>query len=141
MSIINEFRNSEIKESKFTTVGKYTPKKLFTNYITIKEMKDHPEIISALKGDKKLKLDILSKYKPKLINIKNINNQDKLKFSSKLNSFHKLFFKYNKNKKNSKKEELNILSEENKAFLKNIKIQVLIKIKKNLMILNLNMKK
>jgi len=117
MSIINEFRNSGIKESKFTIVGKYTPKKLFTNYLSIKEVKDHPEIIPALKRDIKIKLDILSKYKPKLINIKNIKNQDKLKFSSKLNSFYKLFFNNNNNKKNSKKEELNILSEENKAFL------------------------
>ena len=117
MSIIDEFRNSGIKESKFTTVGKYTPKKLFTNYISIKEIKDHPEIMPALKCDIKIKLDILSKYKPKLINIKHIKNQDKLKFSSKLNSFYNLFFNNNINKKNSKKEELNILSEENKAFL------------------------
>ena len=100
--------------------SKYSSKNIFNSYITIDELKKHPEIYHSLKRDKKLRLDVLSQQKPKIINIKGINNTNKSKFASRLNSFYKLFFEYYKRQQNSS-EDVNLLSQENKDFLKKYK--------------------
>lgn len=98
---------------------KYTPKEIFNKYLSVEEIKSHPEILPALKGDKKLRLDILSnKQKPKMINIKGIQNQNKMKIISRLNSFNKIFFNSYKNQLNSNKD-IKKLNQENKEFSKN----------------------
>ena len=103
-----------------STIGKYSAKNIFKSYITIDELKRHPEIYPSLKRDKKLILDVLSQNKPKIINIKGIQNENKSKLVSRLNSFYKVFFNYYKRQKNSS-EDTNILSQENKDFLKKYK--------------------
>ncbi len=40
--------------------GKYSAENNFASYITVNELKRHPELYPSLKGDKKLRLDILS---------------------------------------------------------------------------------
>ena len=69
----------------------YSRNEIYNKYLTIEEIKKHPEITPAVKGDKKLILDILTKQKPRMININGVNNQNKLKFASKLNAFHNIF--------------------------------------------------
>ena len=104
--------------------GKYLPREIFNKYLTIEEIRKHPEITPAIKGDKKFRLDILSRQKLKTINIKGIQNQNRLKFISRLNSFHKLYFDSYKNNINSK-DEINVLNQENRLFsqkYKNTKI-------------------
>ena len=100
--------------------GKYSAKNIFASYITVDELKKHPELYPSLKGDKKLRLDVLSKKKPKILNIHGLQNENKSKLASRLNSFYKVFFNYYKHQKNSS-EETNILNQENKDFLKKYK--------------------
>ena len=107
-------------ENKNMNIRNYSPKEIFKKYITIEEIKKHPEITLAIKGDKKFRLDILSHQKPKMINVKGVHNHNKLKFATRLNSFHKLFFNYDKNNRNSK-EEIHLLNQENKDFSKKYK--------------------
>ena len=97
--------------------AKYSPREIFNKYLTIEEIRKHPEITPAIKGDKKFRLDILSRQKLKIINIKGIQNQNIIKFISRLNSFHKLYFDSYKNNINSK-EEVYSLNQENKLFSK-----------------------
>ena len=99
---------------------KYTPKEIFNKYLSIEEIKNHPEITPALKGDKKIRLDILSRQKPRMINIKGMQNQNKIKIATRLNSFNKIFFDYYKNQQNSN-NDIKILNQENKDFSKNYK--------------------
>ena len=103
-----------------STIGKYSAKNIFNTYITNDELKRHPEIYPSLKRDKKLILDVLSQNKPKIINMKGIQNESMSKLVSRLNSFYKVFFNYYKRQKNSS-EDTNILSQENKDFLKKYK--------------------
>jgi len=103
-----------------STIGKYSAKNIFDSYITNDELKRHPEIYPSLKRDKKLILDVLSQNKPKIINMKGIQNESMSKLVSRLNSFYKVFFNYYKRQKNSS-EDTNILSQENKDFLKKYK--------------------
>ena len=117
-SSVNNKIKIESGENKHITIGKYSPREIFNKYLTIDEIKRHPEITPAIRGDKKIRLDILSHQKPRMINIKGIQNQNKIKLASRLNSFHKLFFDYYKNNQKSK-DEINVLSHENKAFSKN----------------------
>ena len=70
----------------------------------MEEIKRHPEITPAIKGDKKFRLDILSNQKPKIISVKGIHNESKIKFATRLNAFHKIFFDYSKTQKNSLNE-------------------------------------
>ena len=100
--------------------GKYSAKNIFSKYITVDELKKHPELYPSLKREKKLRLDVLSQQKPKIINIKGIQSENKSKFASRLNSFYKLFFDYYKRQKNSS-EDVNLLNQENKDFLKKYK--------------------
>ena len=100
--------------------GKYSAKNIFSTYITVDELKKHPEIYPSLKPEKKLHLDVLSQQKPKIINMKGILSENKSKFASRLNSFYQVFFDYYKRQKNSSKD-VNILSQENKYFLKKYK--------------------
>ena len=109
---------SETKESSY--IGKHSIKDLYNSYITIDDLKKHPEITPALKGDKKMKLDILSKVKPKIINIKGLQNESKIKFATRLNSFHKIFFDYYKNQNNSL-GPISTLRKENREFMKKFK--------------------
>ena len=104
-------------ENNNNTRERYSPREIFNKYLTIEEIRKHPEITPAIKGDKKFRLDILSRQKLKVINIKGIQNQNRIKFISSLNSFHKLFFDSYKNNINSK-EEIDILNQENKDFSK-----------------------
>ena len=111
-------KDNNINSNRY--ISKYSPREIFRKYLTIEDIKRHPEITPAIKGDKKVKLDILTNQKPKVINIKGVNNQKRIKFVSKLNSFHKLFFDNFKNNINSK-EEIDSLNQENKNFSKNYK--------------------
>ena len=111
---------SKDNQNKNKYVNKYSPREIFHKYLTIEDIKRHPEITPAIKGDKKVKLDILTNQKPKVIDMKGVNNQNRIKFVSKLNSFHKLFFDNFKNNVNSK-EEIDILNQENKIFSKKYK--------------------
>ena len=111
---------TEINENPNINRRRYSPNEIFKKYIKVEDIKKHPEITPAIRGDQKIKLDILSVQKPRVINIKGIKNQNKVKFATRLNSFHKLFFDYYKNNINSK-DEINTLSQENKYFSKNYK--------------------
>ena len=113
-------KSKDINNNSNRYISKYSPREIFRKYLTIEDIKRHPEITPAIKGDKKVKLDILTNQKPKVINIKGVNNQKRIKFVSKLNSFHKLFFDNFKNNINSK-EEIDSLNQENKNFSKNYK--------------------
>ena len=119
MSISSRIR-TELDEDIKINRGRYSPNEIFKKYVTIEEIKKHPEITPAIRGDKKLKLDILSHQKPRIISIKGIQNQNKVKFASRLNSFNKIFFDYYKNNLKSK-DEINTLSQENKNFAKKYK--------------------
>ena len=112
-SSINIHAKPKIENANFR--GKYSPGEIFNKYLTIEEIRKHPEITPAIKGDKKFRLDILSRQKLKIINIKGIQNQNRLKFISRLNSFHKLYFDSYKNTINSK-DEINALNQENRLF-------------------------
>ena len=116
-SNINSPKKSDLLKSKELYIGKYSPKEIYSKYLTVEKIKRNPEVIPALRGDKKINLTILSKQKPKFINIKSIQNinQNKIKFASRLNSFHKIFFNCNKNNKNSI-NEINLIKKENKDF-------------------------
>ena len=111
---------SKDNSNKNGYVSKYTPKEIFRKYLTIEDIKRHPEITPAIKGDKKVRLDILTNQKPKVVNMKGVYNQNRIKFVSRLNSFHKLFFDNFKNNMSSK-EEIDSLNQENKIFSKNYK--------------------
>ena len=100
--------------------GKYSAKNIFNTYISVDELKRHPEIYPSLKRDKKLRLDILTQKKPKIINIHELHNENKSKFATKLNSFYKVFFNNYKKQKNTS-EDTNILKKENKYFLNKYK--------------------
>ena len=113
---LTNIKNNDIQ----TTMGKYSAKNIFKSYITVDELKRHPELYPSLKPGKKLILDVLSQNKPKIINIKGVQNENKTKLVSRLNSFYKVFFNYYKQQKNSS-EDTNILNQENKDFLKKYK--------------------
>ena len=114
-SSTNRRLKTELSENKYEE--KNTLNELYNSYLTPEEIKRHPEITPALKGDKKFKLDILSNQKPKIISVKGINNESKVKFATRLNAFHKIFFDYYKNQNNSL-NEIHLLSKENKEFIK-----------------------
>ena len=114
----NRRLKTELSENKY--VEKHTINDLYNSFLTIEEIKRHPEITPAIKGDKKFRLDILSNQKLKIISVKGIHNENKIKFASRLNAFHKIFFDYSKNQKNSLKE-IHSLSKENKVFIKKYK--------------------
>ena len=116
--LFNKRLKTEIEEHKFK--GKYSLKDIFRSYLTIEELRRHPEITPAVKGDKKLTLDILSHKKPKIIKSKGIRNERKIKFASYLNSFHKIFFDYYKDQRKSN-DIIYSLSQENKQFIKKYK--------------------
>lgn len=111
---------SKDNNNKNRYISKYSPREIFRKYLTIEDIKKHPEITPAIKGDKKVRLDILSNQKPKVLNMKGVYNQNRIKFVSRLNSFHKLFFDNFKNNVNSK-EEIDTLNKENKIFSKKYK--------------------
>ena len=117
-SSTNRNLKSELSENKY--VEKHTLNDLYNSYLTMEEIKRHPEITPAIKGDKKFRLDILSNQKPKIISVKGIQNESKIKFATRLNAFHKIFFDYSKNQKNSL-NEIRSLSKENKVFIKKYK--------------------
>ena len=117
-SSTNRRLKTELSENKY--VEKHTLNELYNSYLTMEEIKRHPEITPAIKGDKKFRLDILSNQKPKIISVKGIHNENKVKFATRLNAFHKIFFDYYKNQKNSL-NEIHSLSKENKDFIKKYK--------------------
>jgi len=117
-SMFNKRLKTEIEEHKYK--GKYSLKDIFSTYLSNEELRRHPEITPAIKGDKKLTLDILSKKKPKVIKSKGIRNEKKMKFASNLNSFHKIFFDYYKDQRKSN-DIIYALSQENKQFIKKYK--------------------
>ena len=100
--------------------GKYSAKNIFNSYITVDELKKHPELYHSLKREKKLILDVLPQKKPKKINTKGIQSENKSKIANKLNSFYKVFFDYYKHQKNTM-EDTYILNQENKDFMKKYK--------------------
>ena len=117
-SLTNRRLKTELSENKYAE--KPTLNELFNSYLTMEEIKRHPEITPAIKGDKKFRLDILSNQKPKIISVKGIHNESKIKFATRLNAFHKIFFDYSKHQKNSL-NEIRSLSKENKVFIKKYK--------------------
>ena len=117
-SSTNRRLKTELSENKY--VEKHTLNELYNSYLTMEEIKRHPEITPAIKGDKKFRLDILSNQKPKIISVKGIHNESKIKFATRLNAFHKIFFDYSKNQKNSL-NEIHSLSKENKVFIRKYK--------------------
>ena len=117
-SSTNRNLKTELSENKY--VEKHTLNDLYNSYLTMEEIKRHPEITPAIKGDKKFRLDILSNQKPKIISVKGIQNESKIKFATRLNAFHKIFFDYSKNQKNAL-NEIHSLSKENKVFIKKYK--------------------
>jgi hypothetical protein len=117
-SSTNRRLKTELSEKKY--IEKPTINELYNSYLTMEEIKRHPEITPAIKGDKKFRLDILSNQKPKIISVKGIHNENKIKFATRLNAFHKIFFDYTKNQKNSL-NEIHSLSKENKVFIQKYK--------------------
>ena len=107
----------KLLKSKELYISKYSPKEIYNKYLTVEKIKSHPEVIPALTGDKKINLTILSKQTPNIINIKDINNQNqnKIKFASRLNSFHKIFFNCIKKNKKSR-NAVNLIKKENRDF-------------------------
>ena len=121
-SSINIRLKKERKVNKrVLNTDKYTPREIFKKYLSIEEIKKHPEIPQAIRGDKKFHLDILSQQKPSTINIEGIQSLNKIKFANRLNAFHKLFFDHFKNNR-STKNEINLLRQENYDFSKKYKI-------------------
>jgi hypothetical protein len=116
--LFNKRLKTEIEDHKFK--GKYSLKDIFRSYLTIEELRRHPEITPAVQGDKKLTLDILSQKKPKIIKSKGIRNEKRIKFASNLNSFHKIFFDYYKDQRKSN-DIIYALSQENRLFIKKYK--------------------
>ena len=116
--LFNKRLKTEIEDHKFK--GKYSLKDIFRSYLTIEELRRHPEITPAVQGDKKLTLDILSHKKPKIIKSKGIRNEKRIKFASNLNSFHKIFFDYYKDQRKSN-DIIYALSQENRLFIKKYK--------------------
>ena len=116
--LFNKRLKTEIEDHKYK--GKYSLKDIFRSYLTIEELRRHPEITPAVQGDKKLTLDILSHKKPKIIKSKGIRNEKRIKFASNLNSFHKIFFDYYKDQRKSN-DIIYALSQENKQFIKKYK--------------------
>ena len=108
---------TELKENNYD--GKRSLNELYHSYLTVEDLKKHPEITPAVKGDKKIKLDVLSVVKPKVINMGGLNS-NRIKFANSLNSFHNIFFNYNKNQKNSL-GEIRTLRKENKEFMQKFK--------------------
>ena len=107
--------------NKNKKINKFSSKEIFNKFLTIEQLKKHPEIIPAIKGDKKVRLNILTGINPKVINIKGIQNQNKIKFASRLNSFNKLYFDFYKKNINIK-DEIKMLIQENKEFSKKYNI-------------------
>ena len=89
--------------------------KMAESRLSVVEIRKHPELIPALKGDKKIRLDILSQQKPRIINLKGIQNPCKIKMANRLNEFHKLFYENYKGHQISM-EEINTLCKENNVF-------------------------
>ena len=108
---------TELKENNYD--GRRSLNELYHSYLTVEDLKKHPEITPAVKGDKKIKLDVLSVVKPKVINMGGLNS-NRIKFANSLNSFHNIFFNYNKNQKNSL-GEIRTLRKENKEFMQKFK--------------------
>ena len=94
--------------------------RLIESYVSLSERKNHPEISSAIKSDKKLRFGLLSKLKPKLTDTKGIHNESKLKLINRINSFRKIYFDYYRNHGFSLKE-IKALKKENNFFSKNYK--------------------
>ena len=89
--------------------------KMAESRLSVGEIRKHPELLPALKGDKKLRLDILSLQKPRKININGINNPRKIKFANRINEFHKQFYENYKDHQISM-QEINTLCKENSVF-------------------------
>ena len=94
---------------------------LIDSYISLNEIKKHPEISSIFRNDKKIHFRILSDQKPKIINIKGIKDKHKQKFVKKINSFKKLYFNVSRAQGFSMKK-IKTLRDENNYFSKNYKI-------------------
>ena len=100
--------------------NRLTAKKLLQSYVSLREIKNHPEISSAIKSDKKMSFGLLSNVKPKLTDIKGINNINKQKLVNRINTFRKIFFDNCRNS-DSSMNEIRILRKENNDFTNNYK--------------------
>ena len=94
--------------------------KFIESYASLSEKKKYPEISLALKKDKKIRFGLLSNLKPKLIDVKGINSENKLKLVDRTNSFRKIYFDNYHNQGFSMKE-IRTLKKENSFFSKNYK--------------------
>lgn len=62
--------------------------------LTANDIKEHPEIYSAVNYDKKIVFDFLSSEKPHMIDTETIKNERKAHIIDNINSFRKVFFNY-----------------------------------------------
>ena len=77
---------------------------LIKSHITPEDLNENPVILDLIKKKQRLRFSSLTMYKPKLIPIKGINNKNTEKLINNVNSFRKIFFDYNKNKKYPKND-------------------------------------
>ena len=64
------------------------------NKLTANDIKEHPEIYSAVNYDKKIVFDFLSSEKPHMIDTDTIKSERKAYIINNINSFRKVFFNY-----------------------------------------------
>ena len=64
------------------------------NKLTANDIKEHPEIYSAVNYDKKIVFDFLSSEKPHMIDTDTIKSERKAHIINNINSFRKVFFNY-----------------------------------------------
>ena len=94
--------------------------RLIESYLSLGEIKTHPEISSALKNDRKIRFGLLSPMKPKLTDLKGVTNENKQKLINRINSFRKIYFDNCRNQGYSLKE-IRTLKKENNLFSNNYK--------------------
>lgn len=94
--------------------------RLIESYVSLSEIKTHPEISSALKNDRKIRFGLLSPMKPKLTDLKGITNENKQKLINRINSFRKIYFDNCRSQGFSLKE-IRALKRENNLFSNNYK--------------------
>ena len=87
------------------------------SYMTIREINENPILASALTQDRKIIFNLLTANKSKIVPIRGIKNEKKLRLIEHLNSFRKSYLNYFNNYKYSM-DEINNLSKENSIFIK-----------------------
>ena len=87
------------------------------SYMTIREINENPILASALTQDKKIMFSLLTPNKSKIISIKGLKSEKKLRLVEQINKFRKAYSNYFKNYKYSM-DEITTLQKENAYFIK-----------------------